>query len=331
MKVSIEELQALYAEPEFYSKTKLLTGEKVHRIEVGGLRHYRRESGLLCKSLTTFLSAVIPKSKILDNWRDRMLEDLGSGEKVDQYVTATADYGTGLHIPIANYCRDMGVNWSEFEAWAFEYLMECGLSQGAVDMAHTELMKDFAALLKFFHDYRVRIIAVEIPVFLVVGHGENDGGIATLIDLVCEKDEKIGSVARHNCIINLKSGKKGFFLNHAFQLAGERMMFNSMYSGILGYEITEIFNLAPKNWQYSPDYKLKHWTPEVADQNIGERLEHYIKIAQLEGLLSTPNMTFARFSGYTKFGESPQPNIEIVNYLNHTKKYLPDVTDTAQN
>ena len=109
-------LKALFLDQGFAEKTLKITGEKVFRVEIGGLRHYRRESGRVYKSLTTFLDAVMPANRFLNGWREKMAAELGSPEKVSEYVTATADYGTALHIATADYCRNAGVNWQEFEA-----------------------------------------------------------------------------------------------------------------------------------------------------------------------------------------------------------------------
>ena len=304
----IEMLQALFLEQGFAEKTLQITGEKVFRVEIGGLRHYRRESGRVYKSLTTFLDAVMPANRFLNGWREKMVAELGSPERVSEYVTATADYGTALHIATADYCRNAGVNWQEFEAWAVDYLHAAGI---AVDSAAAELTKDFAACLQFFHDYAVQVIAVEIPVFL-------DQGIATLIDLAVEMDAKnydktpAEKRERIRAIINVKSGKGGFYESHVLQLVGERRMFNETFSEAIGYKIERVYNLAPKDWTTAPTYTIKDQTA-AADAKEQE-FSLLVQLATARGILDTPNRSFPVFIGQTKYGESPVDAMRIMSY-----------------
>ena len=88
MQKEVELLKSLFLEQGFEQKTLKIQGEKVYRVQIGGLRHYKRESGQIYKSLTTFLNAVMPSNRHLDNWKMNMAAELGSREAVDEYVTA---------------------------------------------------------------------------------------------------------------------------------------------------------------------------------------------------------------------------------------------------
>lgn len=306
----IELLKALFQQPEFAKKTAKIQGEKIFRVEIGGLRHYRRESGRLYKSLTTFLDSVMPANKFLQKWKEEKAVELGGRDQAYEFVQATADYGTGLHIAVSEYCKNQGVDWLEFEQWAIKYLGECGFKGETLKGAHSELINDFAAMLQFFHDYRVDVIAVEIPVWL-------DCGIATLIDLVVEMDAKnydktlVENRSRINAIVNLKSGKKGFFDTHFFQLEGERRMFNETYGPIFG-EIKSVFNLAPNDWRDNPSYKLKDQTSVAND--ISKQFELFVEVGKARGVLQTPSKKFTVFSGKTKYGQSPVDAMKTYNY-----------------
>lgn len=72
MQANIELLQALFQTEGFAKQVAKIQGEKIYRVEIGGLRHYRRESGRIYKSLTTFLDAVMPSNKFLNRWREQM-------------------------------------------------------------------------------------------------------------------------------------------------------------------------------------------------------------------------------------------------------------------
>lgn len=310
----IETIEPLFLERNFAQK---ITAQKVFRVNVGVGRHYRFEGGRTCKSLTTFLDAVMPSNRFLNTWRERLAADLGSAQSAEDYVQHTADYGTALHIAIAEYCREGGVNWAQFDRFAFHYLNEMGLKPDTIQSAQNELTRDFAALLQFFYDYRVQVIAVEIPVFI-------EEGIATLIDLVVEMDCKqyektpIEKRERQRAIINLKSGKKGFFETHLFQLEGERRMFNHTYGRAAGH-IAQVYNLAPTDWKKEPSYKLKNQTEEIASQAIDYQFTTLLQLGRMRGLLSTPSRQFTVFTGRTDFGQSPTEAMRVMSYDEYTE------------
>jgi len=323
----VELLKALFQQPGFAEKTAKIQGEKIFRVEIGGLRHYRRESGRVYKSLTTFLDAVMPANKFLQKWKEKMAADLGGAEQATEYVQATADYGTALHIAVSEYCRNNGVDWSEFEQWSFQHLGDSGFKNGTLQSAHAELINDFASMLQFFHDYRVEVIAVEIPVWL-------DCGVATLIDLVVEMDAKnydktpIDQRKRIKSIIKLKSGKKGFFETHIFQLEGERRMFNETYGAIFG-EIKSVFNLAPNDWKDKPTYKLKDQTEEA--NAITEQFSLFVQIGKSRGVLSVPTKKFSVFAGKTGYGENPTDAIKTYDYNEFSLLKIKENENPAQN
>jgi hypothetical protein len=312
MIVDIEVLEALYLSPAFKAKIPLIAGEKVYRVGVGGGRHYQRSSNNgIYKSLTTAMAAVMPPSDQLETWRDAMADQLGSTSLADQYVEYTADYGTLLHIAVADFVKDGCVDWYAKKMWFAAQLSEIGLKDKALNAATRELEKDLAAMVQFFYDHRVEVIAVEIPVFL-------DLGVATLIDIVCRMDNKandqtpIETANRHNAIINLKSGKKGFFDTHVLQLEGERRAFNETYSKLVGYEIQEVYNLAPTAWRGTPKYKIKNQTKEADKKS--RLFSLYMEIGKELGVLSMPQTKYEILAGVTQFGENPSNNVKFMGF-----------------
>lgn len=312
MIVNIEVLEALFLSQLFKEKIPLLAAEKVYRVGIGGGRHYQRESnGRVYKSLTTFLDSVMPPSRHLETWRDAMADQLGSNELADEYVRMTADYGTLLHIAVADFVRDGNVDWYEKKMWFAAQLSEIGLKDKALNAATNELVKDLAAMVQFFYDYRVEVIAVELPVFL-------DCGVATLVDLVCRMDNKANdqtpmeTANRHNAIINLKSGKKGFFDTHVLQLEGERRAFNETYSKLVGYEIQEVHNLAPTAWRGTPKYKIKNQT-EAANKK-SRLFSLYLEVANELGVLSMPQTKYEIMAGITSYGANPSDNVRHMGF-----------------
>jgi len=313
----IEALAPLYLAPDFAERTFLIVSQKCYRVEIGAGRHYRNEGGETFKSITTFLDAVMPPNYFLKKWRESKIEELGTVEAATEFVQSTADFGTGLHIAVADFCRNGRVDWAAFEAWAFDYLTEMKMQGHTLYAAAEELTRDFAAIMAFLHDYDVRIIAVEIPVFSADGY-------ATLIDLVVEMNalkytEKtpVDKRQRIRAGINLKSGKKGFFESHVFQLIGERRAFNETYANAAGFELVEMFNLAPTDWLTEPNYKLKKQT-EAMDV-VEPQFDLFVKLGKQRGVLGVPRKTFTRFRGVTEYGASPVPNMVTMSYDTMTR------------
>ena len=69
----------------------------------------------------------MPPSKILQTWRDAMADQLGSTELADQYVDYTAEYGTLLHIAVADFVETGNVDWYAKKMWFAAQLAEIGL------------------------------------------------------------------------------------------------------------------------------------------------------------------------------------------------------------
>lgn len=310
----IENLVPLYLEPGFEKDVKRIVQQKVYRVEIGAGRHYRNEGGQTFKSITTFLDSTMPANRFLQKWREAKIEELGTVQAATEFVTATADFGTGLHIAVADYCRNGFVDWVQFETWAFEWFIGMGLKEHGLFAAVEELTKDFASMLAFIHEYQVKILAVEIPVF-------STDGYATLIDLVVEMNElcytektPIENRKRIRAAINLKSGKKGFFDVHLFQLIGERRAFNETYAQSCGFEIVEVFNLAPTDWRKEPSYKLARQTKPIVDRNLEHEFDLYVQIGKQKGVLGKPSKNFTIFQGRTMFGGNPVDNLVTLTY-----------------
>jgi len=321
----IESLAPLYLDPGFETLAGRIIQQKIFRVEIGAGRHYRLEDGRTFKSITTFLDAVLPPclTRHLDTWRDKKIEELGTVDKMVEFVQSTADFGSALHIAVANFCRNGFVDWIEFEAWAVDYITEMNLKPGTFRAALAELTKDFAAVVQFIAEYEVKVLAVEIPVW-------SSDGYATLIDMVVEMNAKNYTDAtladkrkRHIVGINLKSGKKGFHDSHVFQLCGERAAFNEAYGDAVGFQLVEMANLSPKDWRgETPTFTFKLQTPTIVDGNYQARFDNYVTTGKLEGVLGKPTKNFTIFEGRTEFGKSPSDNMAVLTYDEYAARKL---------
>lgn len=310
----IESLTPLFVEPGFEAMAGQIVRQKVYRVEIGAGRHYRNEAGETFKSITTFLDAVMPPNFFLKKWRESKIEELGTVQAATDFVQATADFGTGLHIATADFCRDGFVDWMKFEAWVFDYLIGMGLDAHTLNAGAEELTRDFAAIVQFLADYEVRVLAVEIPVF-------SSDGYATLIDLVVEMNAmkytdktEPDKRKRIKAGINLKSGKKGFYETHLFQLIGERRAFNETYGHAVGFELVEMWNLAPTDWRKEPNYKAERQTEKFVEHGLEKQFDLFVQLAKLRGVLGKPSKNFTIFEGRTEYGHSPVGNLVVMNY-----------------
>ncbi len=305
--ITHEELAALFIAPNSDAQLIKIASEKVFRVNWKGKRMYKRKDNpRLYTSLTTFLSSVMPPSKHLQGWRDDLAETLGSAEKVDEYVEATANYGTTMHVLIGEICQAGFADWDALYIRATELLIELGLPSKAVESATREVIRDTAAIVKFFADYEVEVISVEIPVF------SDKWGYATFEDLVVNMNDKLYTEKtphekrkRIRAIGNMKSGKKGFHDSHKFQLIGEMKAWNETYGDFM--PITEIFNIAPTDWKKEPSYKLAFQTA-FANDNDGANtkiFDLWLEIANLKGDMKNPSSPIQVFEGVTKLGADP--------------------------
>lgn len=319
----IEPLEPLYLDAAFAKDNERIIAQKMFRVEIGAGRHYRLESGDTFKSITTFLDEVMPPNKFLGTWRDHKIEELGSVEKMIDFVQSTADFGTALHMAIADFARNGFLDWNEFEFWATDYITQMSMSVKTSRSALSELTKDVASLIQFIAEYEVKVLAVEIPVW-------SQNGYATLIDLVVEMNakcytEKTPPEKRQRivCGINLKSGKKGFYDSHVFQLVGERAAFNEAYSMTAGFQLVHVANLAPKNWTGdTPTYSFKLQTDYIVTGKFQERFDNFVNTGKLEGVLGKPNKSFTVFQGRTQFGQSVAENMVVMSYDDFVNKRM---------
>ena len=295
----------------------LIKGQNMRRLNAGSGRYYVNSDKEAFCSSTTFVDAVLPQSKHLDSWRMKMLQHLGSQQKVEEFVMSTADYGTLLHIAVGEFCKSRSVDLFNLEGWFFSEFHNVLKFPKAVAIAATDdILKDYLAILQFFHDYNCTVIAVELPVYFrtaeVLGeHTINPfGGIATQIDFVVSMRKTPKSKEYINVLVNLKSGKSGFHDSHLYQLCAERSAYNARFGEVLA--IDEVANLAPSNWRTKPSYKFKLRTKEA--DAVNNKYLNYLSIADQDGILAPPSKSFLQWQGSLSWGDNPTEAINRVTF-----------------
>lgn len=275
-------------------------------------------------STTSFIKSVLPENQFLTSWKIDTALYKDSKEGMEQYVKQTADYGTLMHICIAAIVKSNKFNWSELLVVANDF------AAGKIDQPTfrfwlKDLQKDLLAFCKWVVDYNVDIISVEFPI--------KYRGIATSIDLVCELDverkgffgevyktgEKKGQpketkvVERKIAIVDLKSGKKGFYDSHEAQLELCKVMWNSYFEGTK-FEVEKIYNWSPTDWLREPNYNFKDQT----FSKFAGKTDLLFDLGEMYGIFD-----FEKFmvESNIEFTLGEQPVFEIKNIREKIKEY----------
>jgi hypothetical protein len=248
-------------EPDWYNEN-IIKPKKYFRIHIGNSRYYYDNplAIKLRKSVTTLLHSQMPMNPFLRNWLFRF----NSVEEYEAYMKGTADYGTIMHVLFTKLLLNKEVNVVN----EVEYLKE--QLNTVADININELKKDVICFVKFIEDYKVKPIAVELPVM-------NDRYAGT-IDLLCcmwINDEM------KTCLIDYKSGRKGFYDSHRVQLHAYKQLIKECYD----IDIDLLFNFAPSDFTKDiskhsikqPIYKLENQSNEKYTQ----MWELYCKLDEL--------------------------------------------------
>lgn len=299
--ITTEELSAVYFDNQVIKQP-----EPLYRLDYKGKRMYYRfvdNKPEFYTSVTTFLHNQIPTSKYLLDWQ----REHGEDEMLER-----AHYGTFLHSIFETLLITKQYDLDKLPKMLQEFSAKekCEYKEEWVE----ELKKDALSLSQFIIDYKVKPIAVEIILY------HPTDGYAGALDLVCEFDyeekgcfgevyasgERKGQpkeskrTIRVVGILDLKSGRKGFYESHIAQLAAYREMWNLKYPEL---PIEKIFNLAPKGWDTKPAYSLKEQTYSKSIL----KLKQYVENERIDNL--DKNWTLTTFEGKIDLSKGIEQNI----------------------
>ena len=178
----------------------------------------------------------------------------------------------------------------------------------------SELKKDVLAFAQFMIERNVKPLAIEIILY----HPED--GYAGAIDIVCEMDdeekgffgETYASGAnkgnpreskrtiRVRAIVDIKSGRKGFYESSEIQLQAYQTMFNIHFPET---PINRLYNWSPKEWKTTPSYNLKDQT----NSRSAKKLPYLVALAKIEDSKRDNSVTV--LSGIIDFAKGLGVNI----------------------
>jgi hypothetical protein len=324
--MNITEVSTIY----FNADAIRLQPYKVGRVSFGDGRAYFKFQlpAKIYTSLTTVTSTCSPMPYGLMKWK------MSLGEKESARVgRVAAMYGTLMHETIGTFCINQSFNFDKAGEIVSDYLSKNEFYDNDTSEWTERLKEDMQAWADFVYRHKVNVIAVEMVLC------SDQFEFATAIDIVCDmtieekgfygdvyksgdkKDQPKESKkeTRIRAIINLKSGRHGFYQENANQLELERMVWNENYPDI---KIDRIYNWAPTEWR---DYTGEKW--RLADQtNKANKveMEAMLMLASERYKGKNEQKMYTNIYGEIYYGNDPTANITQIRVVDHLEKRIKD-------
>jgi len=316
--ITSEKLSAM-----FFDATKLKTQpEPIYRLDSANHRYYYKfdKDGepQFFTSVTTMIKNTLPTSPHLIKWIADKGADEGAAEAQER-----ANYGTFLHMQCGELLISGKYDLDTLSKKLDEFCLKEKTSpkKGWVE----DLKKDVLAFAQFMIDCNVKPLAIEICLY------HPTDGYAGAIDIVCELDieEKgfFGEVyasgvnkgqpketkraRRVRAIVDIKSGRKGFYESSEIQLHAYRDMWSCHFEE----PIEKVFNWSPKEYKgTTPSYNLKDQT----DSKSACKLPHLVALAKIEDEKRSNHVTV--ISGNIDLLKGLNDNISEMTFIELIKK-----------
>lgn len=297
--------------------------EEVFRLDRKGRRYYytldENNNPTFYISVTTFIQNSLPTSPFLTEWK------VQQGENYAEVAEERAHYGTFLHIQCGELLIDSTYNLDTLPYKLEKYADEHKLQPSFLKHSE-ELKRDVLAFAQFIIDKEVTPIAIEIVLT------DRERGLAGAVDLVCEMnvEEKVLSEQRYQsgprkgqrkevkeiqrqvCIVDIKSGRKGFWESHEIQLHQYWRMWDMAFPNV---RVQKVFNWAPSDWRPPiPSYKLKDQTLVKSK----EKLPYLVRIAQVEDERKDNSLTI--YHGTIDIVKGLYDNVETISMTELIRK-----------
>lgn len=272
----------------------------IRRVDGRGQRFYYSlgddGSPIIYPSVTSIIKATTPIAPGLLKW----YTDLGM-EEAKRIMNEKAAYGTFLHILCGQLLTAGVVDLDALPAVIDSYVAEQGIKFDTSWWLY-ESQRDLLSFAAFCNEKEVEVIAVEIP--LVSENLEYAGAM----DLVCTLTF---NRKRVRAIVDLKSGKNGFYEDYEIQLEAYRQLWNDKYPDL---NVEMVFNWAPKDWRKEPTYELKNQTESLASVKWPLLLQIY----KASGETKPKALTMCK--GTVILGKEVSAHYEVVEIEEHLKR-----------
>jgi hypothetical protein len=286
--------------PMFFDLQSLLhQPEPLYRMDSPSNRYYYRfEKGepVFYTSVTTLIKNTLPTSPHLIKWMISKGGDAGKDEALSR-----AAYGTFLH----EQCAELLIH-GRYDLDKLSEKLAIFLTKEKVTAEkgwEDELKKDVLAFAQFIIDRNVKPLAIEICLY------HPTDGYAGALDLVCEMDF---NKKRIRAVVDLKSGRKGFYESHEVQLGAYLEMWKVHFPDT---PVERTFNWSPKAWRKVPTYNLQDQTDS---KNI-KKLPYLVELAKIEADKREDIITIV--SGQINLLEGISKNIAEKSFTEIVKQY----------
>jgi len=314
--------------PMFFDSSRLkIQPEPIYRMDSANHRYYYRfenNEPVFYTSVTTLIRATLPTSPHLIKWLIDKGGDAGKDEAEER-----AHYGTFLHGECAKLLINGKYDLDNLSNSLLDYLVSHNLPKEKVSWAD-ELKKDVLAFAQFMIDCNVKPLAIEIILY------HPTDGYAGAIDLVCELDieekgffgevyasgankgqpKETKQTRRVMAILDIKSGRKGFYESHEIQLQAYKEMWNIHFPSKEGFiDNIKLFNWSPKEYRgVVPSYNLKDQTNS---KNIA-KLPYLVALSKIEADKRSDTITVLK--GMVNLTEGLTSNISEMTFAELVKK-----------
>lgn len=238
----------------------------LYRLDNRGYRYYYllddKGDPQFFTSVTTMIKNTMPTPPQLTKW---LVEQGGDEDEAKERMA----YGTYFHAMCGKLLIEGKFSLDDIERELL--LFAIGEKIQYREEWVPELKKDILSFAQFLIDHQVKPFGIEILLYHPTdGYA---GAIDLVAQLIVEEKGFLGEVyvsgankgqpketkreVMVNAIIDIKSGRKGFYESYELQLAAYREMWNIHYPNI---PIDKIYNFSPKDWRSTPSYNFKDQT-----------------------------------------------------------------------
>lgn len=290
--VTIETVHAGWIDPS------LPAPQALRRVDGQGQRFYYTagDDVKVYPSVTSIIRATMPMPSHLLKWWC----DLGFKE-AKEILSTKAAYGTLYHILCGELLQKGSFDLDSVQERITAYVLAEGITF-ATDWWDLELQRDLLAFAQFCAEKDVRPLAIEVPLL------SEKLGYAGAIDLACELTFNRKTV---RAIVDMKSGKGGFYEDYEIQLEAYRQLWNDQYPDL---PVAMIFNFSPKDWRKAPTYDLKNQTESANAYKWPLLLSMYQQAGE-----SKPK-PLTKVSGVITLGRDVSDLFEVVEIEEHLRR-----------
>jgi len=290
------------------------------RVDYRGNRFYRHEvqeqSGdttFVFRKGATFLSDKIMAStgqdKFLKSWRQKFTDELGSSEKVEEWMRATADFETLGHMIFDLFVQG-ALTEAQLSEMVVDFCSQYRMSEMATFMAVEKAKKDAFSFRQFIIEREIEAFSVEQMVT------SKKLFTSTPIDVVCTGMFSPTKGARKTkcwALVNLKTSENA--QNHGWQCAIEYYLAKeTIFNQMIAIEDLPIIvaTVRPMDWRKEPTFEIKNYTDFAVDPHTVDIIELQASIAEKAGLFVTPDASRISWDGVM----SNDTEIQYINIFN---------------